>query len=217
LTKTFALAIAAGLAAMFPATSQAADPTVAGLWQRVEKPPTWVLMLDRGNGMYEGVVAKTFPEPGKPDEEICTACSDDRKGQPILGISLIRDMKRKGMVYEGGNILDPRDGQVWKAMLTLSPDNQTMTLRGYLGVPMLGQDDAWKRLPDTAFAQVDPALLAKFAPERAAQLNGTQPPAAQTTGAKAAAVGKPKTTAPAPNPFPTPLPAQKPGTMAPAK
>ncbi|ABD08530.1 conserved hypothetical protein [Rhodopseudomonas palustris HaA2] len=160
------------LAAAAPAA--AAEPTAVGLWQRTDtgkptgKPVVWVLMLDRGNNLYEGIVAKTFAQPGQPEIAVCEECEDDRKDQPVLGISLIRDMKRKGRVYENGNILDPRNGDVWKAMLTVSPDGQILTLRGYLMTPALGKDEDWFRLPDTAIAQLDPAIVAKFMPEQAA-------------------------------------------------
>ena len=185
------------------APSVAAEPTAAGLWQRSDngKPVVWVLMLDRGNGKFEGVVAKTFQQPGQPNLTVCTECEDDRKGQPILGISLIRDMKRKGRVYEGGNILDPRNGDTWNAMLTVSPDGQELTLRGYLLTPALGQDETWQRLPDNAVEQLDPEIVTKFMPEQAAMQ------AAQAGKPAAGTAGKAK----------APPPAHKGGAMAPAR
>jgi uncharacterized protein (DUF2147 family) len=141
---------------------KADEPSAAGLWQALDdethQPSGWFLIRDAGSGIYVGSLVKMFLKPGEDPAVVCTRCKDDRYNKPWLGLDIIRGMRRNGLTYSDGTILDPRDGNVYSAKMMLSPDGQTLTVRGYLGISLLGRNQYWTRLPDTAYNELDPAL-----------------------------------------------------------
>jgi len=148
------------LAAAIPA--MCAGLTPAGLWQALDdntkEPSGWFLISDH-NGVFDGIIAKMFLKPGDNPNILCAACNDDRHDHPWLGLEIIRGMMPEGEdKFGGGNILDPRDGKIYKATMKVTPDGQTLVVRGYLGIELLGRNQYWTRLPDTAYSQLDPAI-----------------------------------------------------------
>ena len=85
-----ALALASGLAA--------AQATPAGLWKTVDdstkKEKSLVRIVESG-GVYTGRVEKVI-DPDSPKDAVCKDCTDDRKDKPVVGMTIIRNMKASG-------------------------------------------------------------------------------------------------------------------------
>jgi uncharacterized protein (DUF2147 family) len=188
--------LAAFLTLATPLHAQTTTPvqaphTPAGLWQAVDddtKQPSGWFLISNHDGVYAGIIAKMFLKPGEDPNEPCSKCTDDRANHPWLGLEIIRDMKQdkdNPDKYVDGNILDPRDGKVYHAIMTLSPDNQTLIVRGYLGFELLGKNQYWTRLPDTAMKELDPSVN----PNAAANTPANKPSARKPAAAAGAASG----------------------------
>jgi uncharacterized protein (DUF2147 family) len=154
--------LAALLPLIAPGPAMSADLTPAGLWQAVDddtkQPSGWFLITDH-NGAYDGIIARMFLKPGESPGRLCDQCKDDRHDHPWLGLEIIRGMQPEGEAkFGGGTILDPRDGKIYKATMKVTPDGQTLVVRGYIGFEMLGQNQYWTRLPDSDFSTLDPSI-----------------------------------------------------------
>lgn len=142
---TAALAFTA-LAVASTAWAQQASPV--GLWKNIDDKsgkPKALIRISESNGELSGKIEKLFLEPNEPANPKCDKCEDARKNQPILGLTIITGMKRDGDEYDGGQILDPANGKVYSSKMTLTDGGKKLSVRGYIGLPMLGRSQTWLR------------------------------------------------------------------------
>ena len=65
---------------------------------------------------------------------------------PLKGYRLLKDFKYLGKdQWDSGTIYDPENGSTYKCVIKMT-DNNTLDIRGYIGVEALGRTDVWKRL-----------------------------------------------------------------------
>ena len=145
--RSVALGLAFAFASGF-AAAQAASP--AGLWKTVDdktKKEKSLVRIVEANGVYTGKVEKVI-DPDAPKDAICKDCTDERKDQPVVGMTIIRNMKQSysdKTMFEGGDVLDPNNGKVYKGKLKLVDNGSKLEVRGYIGLPMLGRTQTWQR------------------------------------------------------------------------
>jgi hypothetical protein len=123
------------------------NPTAEGLWERLDSSGNFALRI--AMGFIREKIVKIFPRPGEdPSTLHCSECEGDQKNALVIGLTFIKGMRREGLEYRDGTILDPRDGSVYDAQMELSPDGHTLSVRGYLGIPLLGESEVWHRASD---------------------------------------------------------------------
>ena len=139
------LTLFASLACLVSSLAQAQSP--AGLWKTVDDATgkeKAIIRITEAGGVFTGKIEKLL-DPAKQDSR-CDECTDSRKGQPVVGLTIIRNIKKGESHWEGGDILDAANGKVYRARLTLSEDNKKLDVRGYVGAPMFGRTQTWWRM-----------------------------------------------------------------------
>ncbi|KAA1000272.1 DUF2147 domain-containing protein [Paraburkholderia panacisoli] len=146
--RTAKHAAVAGLLLASAVTAMAQTDTPVGTWQTVDdhtgQPKALVQIAQDGSGQLSGKVIKGLGANDQPDRR-CTACTDARKDQPILGMTIISDMKKDGDGWDHGQILDPENGKLYKCKMHLEDGGNKLIVRGYIGVALLGRSQTWVR------------------------------------------------------------------------
>lgn len=121
--------------------------SVEGKWTTIDdetgKAKSTVEIYKVKDQLY-GKVVHLYPRPGIEPDPVCEKCSDDRKGKKVVGLQIIRDLKFNGKEWQGGTVLDPENGKVYKCKITFDPKNpDVLILRGYVGP--FSRSQTWKR------------------------------------------------------------------------
>ncbi|MEW6705089.1 MAG: DUF2147 domain-containing protein [Pseudomonadota bacterium] len=126
-----------------------ATTSPVGLWKTIDdetgKEKSYVRITE-ANGVVTGKIEKLL-NPAEPNPK-CDKCTDERKDQPVVGLTIIRNVKKEDGEerWAGGDILDPNNGKVYKVRLKPEDGGKKLSVRGYIGMPMLGRSQTWIRV-----------------------------------------------------------------------
>ena len=125
-----------------------AQMSPVGLWKSVDdktgEAKSEIRISDQG-GELSGRVEKLVRSGSDPAAR-CTACTDERKDQPMVGLEILRGAKKvEGKdVWEGGKILDPESGKTYNLRLTPTDNGGKLDVRGSIGP--FGRTQTWVRV-----------------------------------------------------------------------
>ncbi|GAB2577370.1 DUF2147 domain-containing protein [Dyella jejuensis] len=130
-----------------PAAAWAASDTPVGTWKQVDdktgKVKSIIQITDEG-GQLQGKVQQILVSDDGPNP-VCRKCDGDKKDQPIQGMTILWGVSKDGDVWDGGKILDPQSGTVYKVKLTMADGGQKLDVHGYVGFSLLGRSQIWIR------------------------------------------------------------------------
>ena len=136
------------ISVMVWSVASASELSPVGLWKTIDdntgKPRGLVRIMEQ-NGEYQGKVEKIFTAPGEDPDPKCEKCDGARRNQPVIGMTILWGLTKQGDEYQGGEILDPENGKVYRATMKLNGDGGRLDVRGFIGFSLFGRTQTWLR------------------------------------------------------------------------
>ncbi|MFM2214512.1 MAG: hypothetical protein RL427_1775 [Bacteroidota bacterium] len=120
--------------------------TILGKWTTVDDETgkeKGIVEVFEYKGKIYGRIIEIFEQDKRHFK--CEKCEGDDKNKPILGLIIIKGLTKKGDSYEGGKIIDPKNGKSYHCKIKLDGKDK-LVVRGYIGIPLIGRSQTWIRL-----------------------------------------------------------------------
>lgn len=128
------------------ATSSMYSQSVIGKWKTIDDETgdakSIVEVYSKSGKIYAKVVEILDLEH---KNSVCKKCSGEDKNKSILGLTIIKGLSKDGSEYNSGEILDPKNGKLYKCALSLESKDK-LKIRGYIGFSLLGRTQYWHRV-----------------------------------------------------------------------
>jgi uncharacterized protein (DUF2147 family) len=118
---------------------------ITGKWKTIDDKTgetKSIIEIYEKNGNYFGKVVEIFNK--KKRDALCDKCEGSDKNKPVLGLVIIKNMKKNKNVFEDGTITDPENGKTYSCSIT--PMKNKLKVRGYLGVSLFGRSQTWEKV-----------------------------------------------------------------------
>ena len=116
---------------------------IEGKWKTIDdetkEAKSIVEIYKKSDGKYYARISKLLQ---KPENANCVKCTDDRKNKPLVGLEVIRGLKKDGGEFSGGTITDPKSGKSYKCII--KREGNKLHVRGYVGFAAIGRTQVWE-------------------------------------------------------------------------
>ena len=110
-----------------------AQDNIFGQWMTIDdnsNKPKSIIEIYEKEGMAFGKIIKLFREPEEDPDPLCDECEGTRYNQRIIGMEILSKMKKSDDSWEGGEILDPENGNIYRCKIWI--EDGKLKVRGYV-------------------------------------------------------------------------------------
>ncbi|SFA88872.1 Uncharacterized conserved protein, DUF2147 family [Flavobacterium swingsii] len=125
---------------------QMQSQTVLGKWKTIDDKTgetKSIVEVYENNGKVYGKVIEIFDATKRNRK--CEKCEGTDKNKPVLGLVIIKGLTKDDDEHNGGKILDPETGNLYKCILKISGKDK-LEVRGYMGFALIGRSQTWVRV-----------------------------------------------------------------------
>lgn len=142
--------ILVGFVAWISAAGAADLASPAGLWRTIDDKtgqPRSLVRISEVGGVFEGTVDQLLNrQPDDDPDGLCRKCPGDRKNQPVVGMKILWGLRLDDEEYRDGEILDPKNGKIYRCKMKLIEDGRKLNVRGFIGISLIGRTQTWVRV-----------------------------------------------------------------------
>lgn len=119
--------------------------TIFGKWKTIDDlngKEKGIVEIYEYKGKVYGKIIEIFEADKKHLK--CDKCHGEDKNKPLLGLNIIKGLTKNDGVYDGGKIVDPKNGKSYHCKITLEGKDK-LNVRGYVGITLFGRSQTWIR------------------------------------------------------------------------
>ena len=130
----------------FTSWSHGASPV--GKWKTIDDntgEAKSIINIWEEDGEIFGSIESLFRKPQQNPNPLCTKCKGDLHNKPIIGLTILQNLKQDENQWTGGSVLDPENGNTYRCNIEVVENGAKLKVRGFIGVSVLGRTQYWHK------------------------------------------------------------------------
>lgn len=118
---------------------------IVGYWLTLGNEPAKIQIYKSSDKFYGKIIWLKNPDDNGVPKTDKNNPDKTKRTNPIIGLALLSGFKfNNNDAWKGGVIYDPQNGKTYSCNISLK-DKNTLKVRGYIGISLLGRTEIWTR------------------------------------------------------------------------